>query len=129
MVYRNPPTLSCFSADLFYLLLAQKRAIVSEQRTPGSGYTIRYQREGDTNMSAQGSKEQFEKLSMWKDWLNEIASQVGDVLPGRKARSCQHYLFQSLVMLLAHRAMLEAYLMDIGELPEDEPPAPTDVPF
>lgn len=80
-------------------------------------------------MNTGSAKEQYEQLSMWRDWLNEIAKELGDVLPGRKARSAQHYLFQALVMILAHRAMLEAYLEDSGQLPPDDDSPPTEVPF
>jgi hypothetical protein len=68
-------------------------------------------------MNTEKTKEHWEQLSAWKACLDEIATEVGSILPGKKARSCQHYVFQAMVMLMAHRAMLEAYLIDIGEDP------------
>lgn len=74
-------------------------------------------------------REEVAKVNVWKANLEEIASEVPNILPPRKARAAQHYIYQVMVMLLAHRAMLDGFLSAADQWEADHPDASDDEPF
>jgi hypothetical protein len=73
-------------------------------------------------MHHKNLREAYEHVVLLYDTLSEIAVEVGEILPPKKAKSAQHYLYQTLVMLLAHKAMMKEHL-NLNE-EDEEPPAP-----